>query len=249
MLLLRSFFLKVNFPEGLKYIGFHAFINNDSFTELRLDCPELVAAVGSFADCMSLEKVYVNAPEISNAMFAGDNNIKSVEIGNSVQRIGVQAFNGMNNVNSIDLPDSVRIIGADAFTRVEGGVFIPPTVEIIGQLKASNGPVAGVSIGDLSYDNLRDPEIAAFSKHCKVRGFCGTEAERYAEKWNLEFEEIGTDAGDVNIDSKVNMSDAVSLQRYLLGRYVPTGAYYGDMTGDGNVNVYDMIALKDEIVK
>ena len=240
---------KVNFPVGLKFIGEHAFINNDSFTELHLDCPELVAAGGSFAECMSLEKVYVNAPEISNAMFAGDNNIKSVEIGNSVERIGVQAFNGMNNVDSIDLPDSVRIIGADAFTRVEGGVFIPPTVEIIGQLKPSNGPVPYVSIGDLSYDNLRDPEVAAFSKHCKVRGFCGTEAERYAEKWNLEFEEIGTDAGDVNIDSKVNMSDAVSLQRYLLGRYVPTGAYYGDMTGDGNVNVYDMIALKDEIVK
>ena len=240
---------KVNFPVGLKFIGAHAFMDNKALTELHIDCPELVAAGGSFAECMSLEKVYVNAPEISNAMFAGDNNIKSVEIGNSVERIGVQAFNGMNNVDSIDLPDSVRIIGADAFTRVEGGVFIPPTVEIIGQLKGSNGPVPYVSIGDLSYDNLRDPEVAAFSKYCKVRGFCGTEAERYAEKWNLEFEEIGTDAGDVNIDSKVNMSDAVSLQRYLIGRYVPTGAYYGDMTGDGNVNVYDMIALKDEIVK
>ena len=152
----------------------------------------------------------------------------------------------MNNADSINLPESVKIIGAGAFTCVEGGVYVPPTVEIIGQLKSSNGDVAGVNV-DMHYDNLRDSEIAAFSKYCKIRGYCGTEASRYAENWNLDFEEIGTEVGDVNIDSKVNIADAVSLQRYIFGRYVPTGAYYGDMNFDDRVDVYDMITLKQKI--
>ena len=87
--------------------------------------------------------------------------------------------------------------------------------------------------------------LRVFEKNCSQNGG----RILFAHSSQNLFEEIGTEIGDVNIDNNVNIADAVCLQRFLLGRYVPTGAYYGDMTGDGNVNVYDMIALKDEIVK
>jgi hypothetical protein len=86
--------------------------------------------------------------------------------------------------------------------------------------------------------------LRVFEKNCSQNGG----RILFAHSSQNLFEEIGTDAGDVNIDN-MNIADAVCLQRFLLGRYVPTGAYYGDMTGGGNVNVYDMIALKGEIVK
>ena len=240
---------KVNFPKGLKYIGRLAFGRCNSLTEITIDCPDLVLSTQAFYGCTGLTDAQIMAKEIGDFAFAGCENLSQFTIGEGTARIGYTAFGDDNGLAEIKIPESVSIIEQGAFRGISTTVTISPATEIIGAYP-NKVPAETLSIGPIPPRHpLTDEPICAFSSDCVIRGYRGTEADRYAQEWGLAFDEIGTDAGDVNIDSKVNMSDAVSLQRYLLGRYVPTGAYYGDMTGDGNVNVYDMIALKDEIVK
>ena len=240
---------KVNFPKGLKYIGRLAFGECNSLTEITIDCPDLVLSTQAFYGCTGLTDAQITAKEIGDYAFAGCENLSQLTIGEGTARIGYTAFGDDNGLAEIKIPESVSIIEQGAFRGISTTVTISPATEIIGAYP-NKVPAEELSIGIIPPRHpLTDEPICAFSSDCVIRGYRGTEADRYAQEWGLAFDEIGTDAGDVNIDSKVNMSDAVSLQRYLLGRYVPTGAYYGDMTGDGNVNVYDMIALKDEIVK
>ncbi len=238
---------EINFPEGLISIGSEAFVNCESLTEVRLDCPGLIDTDGAFGRCKGLKKVYVNIPEIDNVMFDNCENIEEVEIGDRVTTIGHSAFRSVTSLSSLELPDSVRIIGSDSFALIEAEITINPSVEIIGTLKASHDVITG-DIDTPAYNNLTDAEICTFSSACKIRGYRGTEAERYAEKWNCEFIPIETETGDVNLDGQVSVADAVTLQRHLLGRYVSTGAAYGDMNGDSSVDTFDMVSMRNKIV-
>lgn len=240
---------KITFPEGLKYIGRNAFYECSSLADIRLNCPDLVLSTQAFYGCTGLTDAQITAKEIGDYAFAGCEKLSQLTIGEGTARIGYTAFGDDHELAEIKIPESVSIIEQGAFRGISTTITISPATEIIGAYP-NKLPAEELSIGTIPPRHpLTDEAICAFSSDCVIRGYRGTEADRYAQEWGLTFDEIGTDAGDVNIDSKVNMSDAVSLQKYLLGRYVPTGAYYGDMTGDGNVNVYDMIALKDEIVK
>ena len=244
-----QYLTKINFPEGLKYIGKWAFLGCNSLTDLTLDCPELVIADGAFYNLQSLKTAYINVNDIGERAVSYCESLESVTLGDSVENIGSKAFWSNILLTKIDLPSSVRTVGQGALVNFTS-VTIPPTVEVLGSFphKTPQELLSGLEPPP-PIRPLTDDPIGVFGEECIVYGYRGTEAERYANEWGLEFQEIGTVAGDVNIDGKVNMADAVSLQRYLLGRYVPTGAYYGDLTGDGNVNVYDMIALKEELTK
>lgn len=53
-------------------------------------------------------------------------------------------------------------------------------------------------------------------------------------------------AGDVNLDGTVNSSDVVDMQMYLLNRasFSHQAFLNGDLTGDGRVNIFDLMLLK-----
>ena len=123
-------------------------------------------------------------------------------------------------------------------------VFIPPTVEIIGSLPRATGIGATSGIDVKATHPLTDEQECAFDSECVIKGYKGTEAERYAKDWGLEFVPLEAETGDVNLDGEINISDAVVLQRFLLGKYVSTGAYYGDMNEDSSVDVFDLVFLK-----
>ena len=240
---------KIELGNHVHNIGYGAFACCDSLEEIVVDCPYLRSCTRAFTLLPNLKKAYVNVPEIGQMAFSYASSLEDLTFGPAVKKICADAFEGCRSLTEISLPDQLHAIGSGAFEGTAlRSVTIEPFVEVLGALPISRGAY----YGGLSTDPVSNLDMeldCVFPEDCKLVGYRGTEADRYAQEWGLAFDEIGTDAGDVNIDGKVNMSDAVSLQKYLLGRYVPTGAYYGDMTGEGNVNVYDMIALKDEIVK
>ncbi len=58
--------------------------------------------------------------------------------------------------------------------------------------------------------------------------------------------------GDLNSDSKLNVSDVVSLQSYMLGKnkdFTKKQYLASDMNEDGSVDMFDLIELKKEVVK
>ncbi|MDE5558994.1 MAG: dockerin type I repeat-containing protein [Ruminococcus sp.] len=55
--------------------------------------------------------------------------------------------------------------------------------------------------------------------------------------------------GDLNFDYKINIADAVLLQKYILGKTNFTSTHYvcADMNDDGFVDIFDMVLLRQEI--
>ena len=68
------------------------------------------------------------------------------------------------------------------------------------------------------------------------------------EELDPEFAKIVTIFGDVNFDKLIGISDAVQLQRYLLGQTDELGNWFNaDLNQDGVINVHDFTLLKQQI--
>lgn len=55
--------------------------------------------------------------------------------------------------------------------------------------------------------------------------------------------------GDLNNDGTVNIADAVSMEKFLLGGDVPAVSDNADFDNDGSVTVFDFILMRKEIIK
>ena len=79
----------------------------------------------------------------------------------------------------------------------------------------------------------------------RIQQYAGSKtAKTYVD--NITFYCI-REQGDVNLDSKVNVSDVTSLINMILGMR-PMYAGVGDVNGDGKVNVSDVTALINKIL-
>lgn len=84
-----------------------------------------------------------------------------------------------------------------------------------------------------------------------IHGFAGSTAQEYAEKYNRKFELIVSDIvpGDANGDGKMDIADAVLLQKWLLGdkEAVISDISALDLCKDGYIDVFDLIVMKQMI--
>lgn len=70
-----------------------------------------------------------------------------------------------------------------------------------------------------------------------------------AEDYIVENVEVLTLFGDVNFDGNVGISDAVQLNRYLLGKISELGnVRNADLLADGVIDIYDMVYLRKQLV-
>ncbi len=71
----------------------------------------------------------------------------------------------------------------------------------------------------------------------------------FAEDYVVENAQILTLFGDVNFDGNVGISDAVQLNRYLLGHISELGNIKNaDLLADGVIDIYDMVYLRRQLV-
>ncbi len=244
---------KINFPAELEYIGNCAFLQS-GIKEVDIDCPSLI--IGSHAfNSSEVQKLNVNAPYIGENAFAGCYSLSEVTIGEKVDTIAPRAFSSCPKIELLELPDTLRVLGQGAFEGnwffgIDGaaGVRVNHTLEIMGAVLKPHGHYYGSGLERLPSHPLTDADVCIFDKDCVVTGYKGTEAERYAAEWGLNFNALEAETGDVNLDGQVNVGDAVTLQRHLLGRYTSTGAAYGDMNGDSSVDSFDMVSMRNKIV-
>ncbi len=69
-----------------------------------------------------------------------------------------------------------------------------------------------------------------------------------AEDYIVENAQVLTLFGDVNFDGNVGISDAVQLNRYLLGRISELGNIKNaDLLADGVIDIYDMVYLRKQL--
>ena len=132
----------------------------------------------AFYGCENLTKVTIgnNVTEISDWAFRDCFGLVTVEIGNKVTDIGWMAFNYCTNLTSVIIPEGVVSIGSNSFYACE-------------KLDVVTIPRSVTSIGDQAfgyYFNQTTENMEVFDGF-KIKGYMGTEAERYAKDNGIIF--------------------------------------------------------------
>ncbi len=104
-------------PAGLKEIGYEAFMNDTSITDVVV--PRGVTYIGSsaFYDCTSLESVDIpgTVELIDSEAFYGCSALTQVTLREGIREIEWYAFEACTALTEITLPSSLEYIGYDAF--------------------------------------------------------------------------------------------------------------------------------------
>ena len=258
---------KINFPKKLRLIGSRAFVYS-ALTEITLDAPSLRIADNAFQSCQQMERAAVNIQCIPESAFTGCISLKSVTLGDAVKRIEAKAFKNIG-LSEINIPESVEVIGAEAFSEDPPltislppepytivydslpAITLPRTVRVLGALAKQQGsPPTSVMYYPPVLPLKEDP-VCVFGKDCVISGYRGTEAERYAAEWGLQFIPLDSISGDVNGDGSLTVSDAILLARIIAEdttvSVTEKGMKHADMNGSGAPDQEDLTLILKQI--
>lgn len=227
-------------PSGLKRIGSCAFSDCELVEAVSL--PDGITEIerGAFASCDSLVEVCVpeSVKKIGRSAFEGCSNLSTISLPSDLVDIGYSAFSG-TALTEVDLPESVRKIGRHCFLDCSGLDSVT--------LRNENCEVFDVP-GTISnnYDADRD------TYHGVIRGYDGSTAQTYANKYNYRFESLGDVPssrlllGDVDINGAVSVEDAqLTLNAYVKMMAGSTSGLTdqqvkaADVNEDGEISVDD----------
>ena len=153
--------------------------------------------------------------------------------------MGMYAFTGCSNLKEVIIGDGITRIGYSSFSGCDSltSVTIPSGVTSIA-LRA---------FGDSAYmPNFKDVY------------YFGTE-----ESWNtisidgfntslneVAFHYVTAEAGDINEDGKINVSDVLFMKRLFIssGNITPAQTKLADINGDGKVNAKDLLKLRKQLI-
>ncbi len=98
-------------------IGYKAFENCESLTEITV--PDSVTNIGefAFAGCKSLTSITIpdSVTSIGGAAFFGCESLKEITIPDSVTNIGISAFFNCGSLKEITIPNSITNVGDNPF--------------------------------------------------------------------------------------------------------------------------------------
>lgn len=248
----------VTIGSPVKRIGSYALFQSENLQEVIVN--DGVEEIGSnaFRWCYNLEKVTMpdTCKKIEARTFE-ETAIKEIKIPNGVTKIGESAFEYCYQLQSVTIPDSVTEIGENAFASTKlSDVVLPESLETIGgdafhstSLKKINIPPSVKKIGAYAIGYRWVNGIGTKIEDFEIYGISGTEAQKYAERYDIRFISTGHFFGDVNSDGVINIQDATAIQSYLAGLtnlndFEKTAA---DIDGSGEINVVDATALQKKL--
>ena len=249
---INSFALeKINFPKNLSYMGAMAFDNCESLGNIYVDCAELDIPYRAFESCTNLVAAWLKVRSVGDSAFSDCTKLNDLCLMDGIERISADAFGNCTALADLALPQTARFIGQGAFagTAVKE-VSIPVQTELIGVLPRARGVEARSAIEPSpAYKPLDVESVCAFPVDCKILVYKGSEAERYAEEWNLEFSLYDELKGDANLDIKVTVADSVAILQHIANRdkyeLKPQGLLNADVDGEAGVTANDARILQE----
>ncbi len=244
----------VKLSDNLESIGGFAFYGNESLKKITI--PDSVTSIDeeAFSGCSTMDEVKLskNIDKISEYTFSNCQSLKEIEIPEKVTEIGNGAFYSCESLAKATIPEGVEEIGDSAFMgcKALSEVTVPKSVTVI-------QPYAFGYSREYEYAMEGDEWFYKKYDGFVIRGYEGTEAERYANDNGFTFIPIistgptPTEYGDANGDGSVNISDATEIQMYAAGlsEFNEAQLKYADVTGDGNVNIEDVTMIQKYIAK
>jgi hypothetical protein len=232
----------VNF-ENVKDFGAESFYNT-GVSNLKLVSANTISE-SAFSNCSKLTNVDIEVDTVGDSAFAECGALAKVSVSTNI--IGDSAFKSCKSLYMVSFPEtagySLREIRQQAFyDTMLSDVLVPSTVTLLG--------TNSLGFGSSSVE----PE------EFTIYGTDKSEAKTYADANELKFldkSKYNADAiiakkvkpGDINAGGVVSIVDAVLLQRWLVK--TPISGAFGpnmDVNDDGNVNVFDLCALKHTLL-
>lgn len=219
---------KIEIPETVEKIEPYAFQNCSGLK--RIEIPEGIKVIerGTFEGCSALEEFDFphKITEIGEAAFEYCESLKKIELPEGVKTVGMYAFYYCKNLKDIYIPDSVTLLGEKALSKTGIKSFIVPK----GVTKIESGLLSmcenldeivvhnGVSeICDFAFDFCRNFQTVNYEgtqqqwKEIKI----GKECNEALLNAKINFNYVAK--GDVNLDRKINSSDALLVLQGATG--------------------------------
>ncbi|MDE6797136.1 MAG: leucine-rich repeat protein [Ruminococcus sp.] len=242
---------EITFPDSLTSIGDYAFCCCESLTSIEISDNVTSIGEGAFGDCIGLTSVKISdsVTNIGELAFSNCSSLTSVEIPDSVTNIEKYAFAHCSSLTSIEIPESVSSIKY-AFiycSELMEIIILNPDCEI--------GDDDSTISNEMDYDDLTGTTEYCFNG--TIYGYENSTAQAYAEKHGYKFESLGkapeknTATGDMNGDKEFNISDVLTLQKYLLGGSDTeiTDWKQADLNSDGVLDVFDLVLMRKKLIE
>ena len=246
----------IEFPTSVTKIGDQAFYECKSLTSLVF--PEGVEVIDdhAFASCKGL--VSVSLPEslttLGSFAFSCCSNLASIRLPSKISTIQNYTFSSCKKLENVFIPENILSLKNGAFYECTGlkYVTIPSQVESIGKQAFDR-------CNALTTVVVKRPEPLAITKET-FSNYAGAtlyvpkgsrSAYMDADNWKLfgRIVELSGVRGDVNNDSKANVTDVTLLVNHILGND-GEGFIIGiaDINDDGLITVTDVTALVNIIL-
>ncbi|MBP3746412.1 MAG: leucine-rich repeat protein [Ruminococcus sp.] len=244
----------ITIPDSVTSIGKCAFFRCEKLKSITI--PNSVTSIGdsAFFHCQSLQSITIpdTLTRICYETFSGCSSLESITIPDSVTDIVNFAFAYCKNIKSIEVPDSVTSIGNWSFSgcsSLESITILNPDCEIFDSKEViCNG-----------YNENWDSYFNG-----TIRGYEGSTAQAYAEKYGYKFESIEICTaipiqivpGNANGDGGVDMSDVVMVMQAYLNpakygvngtsedRITAEGEKAGDVDGKAGLTANDALIIQ-----
>ncbi len=210
---------------------------------------------------MIKKRVSVTLPDslrnLSNYLFTGCTALKTVVLPKNLKTIDYCAFNGCEVLSSITIPDTVISVGRGAFascTSLKEIVF-PESVAFIGGYSGGSSMSAVVTVLNPNCEiDCQTGRSASYPYYFGniIRGYEGSTAQSCASTARITFISLGKsetyDKGDVNHDHKVNVTDIIIFQKWILGKGDMTYLQEADLDADHVADIFDFALLKQKVI-
>lgn len=127
-------------------IGDYAFSGCSVLESITLPNEVTAIGVGAFKDCAKLQTIALpnGISAIEPKTFYGCESLETVKLPENLTEISTSAFENCSELRNVHIPMGVTTIGDKAFYKVSGSIYLPNTVETVGNSAFASSGVANV---------------------------------------------------------------------------------------------------------